>query len=68
MIEMIAIFMDKVIEKKFQSYFSLLEPGIFDLEKHSINLRSQINNKVDNRVFDDMINESKRKLETFESK
>ena len=44
MIEMIAIFIDKVIEKKFQSYFSLLEPGIFDLEKHSINLRSQINN------------------------
>ena len=67
MIEMIAIFMDKVIEEKFQSHFSLLEPGIVDLEKHSINLRSQINNKVDNHVFDDMINESKRKLETFES-
>ena len=67
MIEMIAIFMDKVIEEKFQSHFSLLEPGIVDLEKHRINLRSQINNKVDNRVFDDMINESNRKLETFES-
>ena len=40
MIEMIAIFMDKVIEEKFQSHFSLLEPGIVDLEKHSINLRS----------------------------
>ena len=45
--------MDKDIEEKCQSYFSLLEP--------SINLKSQINNKVDNivnSVFDDMINES----------
>ena len=54
--------MDKDIEEKFQSYFSLLEPRIVDLEKHSINLKSQINNKVDNSVFDDMINESKKKL------
>ena len=37
------------------------------MEKHSINLKSQINNKVDNSVFDDMINESKKKFETFES-
>ena len=59
--------MDKDIEEKFQSYFSLLEPRIVDLEKHSINLKSQINNKVDNSVFDNMINESKKKLETFES-
>ena len=47
------IFMDKDIEEKCQSYFSLLEPNI--------NLKSQINNKVDNivnSVFDDMINES----------
>ena len=44
-----AIFMDK-------------EPRTVDLEKHSINLKSQINNKVDNSVFDDMINESKKKL------
>ena len=30
-------------------------------KNHSINLKSQINNKVDNSVFDDMINESKKK-------
>ena len=59
--------MDKDVEEKCQSYFSLLEPRIVDLEKHSINLKSQISNKVDNSVFDDMINESKKKLETFES-
>ena len=53
--------MDKDIEEKCQSYFNLLEPRIVDLEKHSINLKSQINNKVDNSVFDDMINESKKK-------
>ena len=35
-----AIFMDKEIEKKCHSYFSLLEPRIVDLEKYSINLRS----------------------------
>ena len=35
--------------------------------KNSINLKNQINNKVDNSVFDDMINESKKKLDTFES-
>ena len=34
--------------------------------KNSINTKNQINNKVDNSVFDDMINESKKKLETFE--
>ena len=53
----------------YQSYFSLqsyfiLEPRIVDLEKHSINLKSQINNKVDKSVFD-MINASKKKLGTF---
>ena len=53
--------------KSAQSYFSLLEPRIVDFEKHSINLKSQINSKVENSVFDDMINESKKKLETFES-
>ena len=37
------------------------------MEKNSIILKSQINNKVDNSVFDDMINESKKKLETFKS-
>ena len=58
--------MDKNIEEMCQSYFSLLEPRIVDLEKHSINL-SQIDKKVDNSVFDDMINESKKKFETFES-
>ena len=62
-----AIITDKDNEEKCQSYSSLLEPRIVDLEKHSINLKSQINNKVDNSVFDDMINESKKKLETFES-
>ena len=62
-----AIFMDKDTEEKQQSYFSLLEPRIVDFEKHSINLKCQINNKVDNSGFDDMINESKKKLETFES-
>ena len=50
-----AIFMDKDFEEKCQSYFSLLEPRL-------INLKSQINNQVDNSVFDDMINESKKKL------
>ena len=66
-----AIFMEKDIEGKRQSYFSLLEPRIVDLKelifKKSINLKSQINKKVDNSVFDDMVNESKKKLETFES-
>ena len=62
-----AIFMEKDIEGKCQSYFSLLEPRIVDLKEHSINLKSQINKKVDNSVFDDMVNESKKKLETFES-
>ena len=62
-----AIFMDKSIGKKCKSYFSLLKPRIVDLEKHSINLKGQINKKVDNSVFDDMINESKNKLEAFES-
>ena len=57
-----AIFMDKDFEEKCQSYFSLLEPRIVDFEKQSINLKSQINNQVDNSVFDDMINESKKKL------
>ena len=56
----------------YQSYFSLqsyfiLEPRIVDFEKHRINLKSQINNKVDKSMFDDMINESKKKLETFKS-
>ena len=53
--------------RKSKSYFSLLEPRTVDFEKHSINLKCQINNKVDNSGFDDMINESKKKLETFES-
>ena len=57
--------MDKDIEEKCQLYFSLLEPRTVDLEKHSINFKSQINNKVDNSVFDDMINESKKKIETL---
>ena len=56
-----AIFIDKDIEEKCQPYFSLLEHGIVDLEKHSINLKSQINNIFDKSVFDDMINESKNK-------
>ena len=59
------IFMDIYLRKS--ASHSLLEPRIVDLEKHSINLKSQINNKVDNSVFDNMINESKKKLETFES-
>ena len=54
------IFMDIYLRKS--ASHSLLEPRIVDLEKHSINLKSQINNKVDNSVFDDMINESKKKL------
>ena len=62
-----ALSMDKGIEEKYKSCFSLLQPRIVDLEKHSISLKIQINNKVDNSVFDDMINESKNKLETFES-
>ena len=61
-----AIFMDKDIEEKCQSYFSLLEPRIVDLEKHSINFKSQINNKFDNSVFEDTINKSKKNLETFQ--
>ena len=55
------------MRKSAQSYFSLIEPRIVDFKKHSINLKSQINNKVENSAFDDMINESKKKLETFES-
>ena len=62
-----AIFKDKDLKGKCQSYFTLLGFRIVDQEKHSINLKSQINNKVDNIVFDNMINESKKKLETFES-
>ena len=57
----------KTLRKSAQSYFSLIEPRIVDFKKHSINLKSQINNKVENSAFDDMINESKKKLETFES-
>ena len=45
-----AIFMDKGIEEKYKSCFSLLEPRIVDLEKHSINLKIQINNEVDSSV------------------
>ena len=36
------------------------------MEKHSINFKSQINNKVDNSVFEDTINKSKKNLETFQ--